>query len=186
MALARKNALFAGHDDGAENWAIVASLIETCKLGGIDPYRYLPTFSPASSISGQTPDSTNSSLGTGPPSALSCNAPLDLRGCQASGPRGRKRRLQTIATWQAWTERKLTREDGRKIIENVSGFFSILQEWSEKRGPQNAGTVASSNSKARRHTRQNRVEPRIAPLPLVLKRMRRLTMYVRTPQSSVI
>ena len=29
IALTRKNALFAGHDDGAENWAILASLIET-------------------------------------------------------------------------------------------------------------------------------------------------------------
>ena len=37
QALTRKNALFAGHDDGAENWAILASLIETCKLNGIDP-----------------------------------------------------------------------------------------------------------------------------------------------------
>jgi hypothetical protein len=27
--LNRKNALFAGHDQGAENWACVASLIET-------------------------------------------------------------------------------------------------------------------------------------------------------------
>jgi transposase len=41
QALTRKNALFAGHDDGAENWAIAASLIETCKLNGIDPYAYL-------------------------------------------------------------------------------------------------------------------------------------------------
>ena len=41
MALTRKNALFAGHDDGAENWAILASLIETCKLNGIDPQAYL-------------------------------------------------------------------------------------------------------------------------------------------------
>jgi len=32
MALNRKNALFAGSDGGGENWAIVASLIETCKL----------------------------------------------------------------------------------------------------------------------------------------------------------
>ena len=31
QALTRKNALFAGHDDGAENWAILASLIETCQ-----------------------------------------------------------------------------------------------------------------------------------------------------------
>jgi len=41
QALTRKNALFAGHDFGAENWGIIASLIETCKLGGIDPYTYL-------------------------------------------------------------------------------------------------------------------------------------------------
>jgi transposase len=41
QALTRKNALFAGHDDGAENWAILASLIETCKLHGIDAQAYL-------------------------------------------------------------------------------------------------------------------------------------------------
>lgn len=41
QALTRKNALFAGHDDGAENWAILASLIETCKLNRIDPQAYL-------------------------------------------------------------------------------------------------------------------------------------------------
>lgn len=41
MALQRKNALFTGHDLGAENWATFASLIETCKLGGINPQDYL-------------------------------------------------------------------------------------------------------------------------------------------------
>ena len=41
QALTRKNVLFAGHDDGAENWAILASLIETCKLNGIEPQAYL-------------------------------------------------------------------------------------------------------------------------------------------------
>ena len=41
IALNRKNALFAGSDGGAENWAIVASLIETCKLNGVDPMAYL-------------------------------------------------------------------------------------------------------------------------------------------------
>lgn len=41
IALNRKNALFAGHDAGAENWATVASLIETCKLNSIDPQAYL-------------------------------------------------------------------------------------------------------------------------------------------------
>jgi len=41
IALNRKNALFAGHDTGAENWACLASLIETCKLNGVDPQVYL-------------------------------------------------------------------------------------------------------------------------------------------------
>src|SRR5437016_1964146 len=41
IALNRKNALFAGHDQGAENWACIASLIETCKLHGVDPQTYV-------------------------------------------------------------------------------------------------------------------------------------------------
>ena len=41
MALNRKNSLFAGSDGGAEHWAAVASLIETCKLNSVDPQAYL-------------------------------------------------------------------------------------------------------------------------------------------------
>lgn len=41
IAFNRKNALFAGHDAGAQNWAVIASLIETCKLNGIEPHGYL-------------------------------------------------------------------------------------------------------------------------------------------------
>ncbi len=54
IALNRKNALLVGHDAGAENWAVIAgrdegsiawgriaSLIETYKLNGIEPFAYL-------------------------------------------------------------------------------------------------------------------------------------------------
>ena len=41
IALNRKNALFAGSDGGGEHWASIASLIETCKLNGVDPHAYL-------------------------------------------------------------------------------------------------------------------------------------------------
>lgn len=41
IALNRKNALFAGHDAGAENWAVIASLIEICKLNAVDPHAWL-------------------------------------------------------------------------------------------------------------------------------------------------
>lgn len=37
----RKNAPFAGSDGGGEHWAVIASLIETCKLNAIDPQTYL-------------------------------------------------------------------------------------------------------------------------------------------------
>src|SRR6201987_3920142 len=41
IALTRKNSLFAGHDEGAANWACLASLIETCKLHQLNPQAYL-------------------------------------------------------------------------------------------------------------------------------------------------
>ena len=41
IALNRKNALFAGSDEGGANWAIVASLIETCKLNAVHPHAWL-------------------------------------------------------------------------------------------------------------------------------------------------
>jgi transposase len=41
LALNRKNALFAGSDRGGEHWAVLASLVETCKLNGVEPEAYL-------------------------------------------------------------------------------------------------------------------------------------------------
>jgi len=40
-AMNRRNALFAGHDEGGRNWARFASLIGTCKINGVEPYAYL-------------------------------------------------------------------------------------------------------------------------------------------------
>ena len=41
IALNRKNALFAGHDEGGRAWGCVASLIETAKINGVEPFAYL-------------------------------------------------------------------------------------------------------------------------------------------------
>jgi hypothetical protein len=41
FALGRKNHLFAGSDGGANRWAVIASLLETAKLNGVEPYAYL-------------------------------------------------------------------------------------------------------------------------------------------------
>lgn len=41
MALGRKNWLFAGNDQAAENHARLWSLIASCERHGVDPQRYL-------------------------------------------------------------------------------------------------------------------------------------------------
>ena len=41
MALSRRNSLFAGSDAGADSWAVIASLLETCKLSDVDPLAWL-------------------------------------------------------------------------------------------------------------------------------------------------
>ena len=41
VALGRKNHLFAGSDGGGARWAIVCSLVQTCKLNDVEPYAYL-------------------------------------------------------------------------------------------------------------------------------------------------
>jgi len=41
IVLDRKNSLFAGHDLGAEGWAMISSLLETAKLNRVNPQAWL-------------------------------------------------------------------------------------------------------------------------------------------------
>jgi transposase len=41
ISLGRKNSLFAGSEGGARTWAILASLLQTARLNGLDPYAWL-------------------------------------------------------------------------------------------------------------------------------------------------
>ncbi|MET4262288.1 hypothetical protein ABIC09_007266 [Bradyrhizobium sp. S3.12.5] len=41
VCLTRKNALFAGHEVGAENWALLASIVATRKLNDVNPAAYI-------------------------------------------------------------------------------------------------------------------------------------------------
>lgn len=50
LALTRRNALFAGLDRGAAVWAMIASLLETCKLNAVDVLTKLVNRWPASRI----------------------------------------------------------------------------------------------------------------------------------------
>jgi len=41
ISIGKKNSLFCGDEGGGETWAILASLLNTCKLNGVDPETYL-------------------------------------------------------------------------------------------------------------------------------------------------
>jgi transposase len=75
IALNRKNALFAGSEDGAEHWAVIASLIETCKLNAVDPQHYLTDIITRSSIAIPTARSTIFYPGPIPPLPSSATWP---------------------------------------------------------------------------------------------------------------
>ena len=38
----------------------------------------------------------------------------------------------TLAVFQPRTSRKLSREDAREIVENLTGFFRVLKDWDKK------------------------------------------------------
>lgn len=41
VAIGRKNFLFAGHEQGAQNLAVLQSITSTCRLHGVNPYEYI-------------------------------------------------------------------------------------------------------------------------------------------------
>jgi hypothetical protein len=63
---------------------------------------------------------------------------------------------RTRKVWQPRTGRDLTNEDARQITENITGFFSILTQWSRAEMPTPAndiGEQAASASDGVRHER---------------------------------
>ena len=79
QAPTRKNVLFAAHDDGAENWAVLASLIETAKLSDIDPQPWRADILTRLVNLWPTNASTNSCPGPVPPRANHSSASLESR-----------------------------------------------------------------------------------------------------------
>ncbi len=41
IGIGRRNSLFAGTEGGAHTWAVLASLLQTAKLNGLDPFTWL-------------------------------------------------------------------------------------------------------------------------------------------------
>ncbi len=51
---------------------------------------------------------------------------------------------RTIKTWRPRLDCDLSREDARQIVENVTGFFSILAEWSRAKSSEPANDTNKS------------------------------------------
>jgi hypothetical protein len=63
---------------------------------------------------------------------------------------------RTRQVWQSRIRRDLTDEDARQIAENVTGFFTILAEWSRAEVPtpaNDAGKPVAPDDKEVRHDR---------------------------------
>jgi len=77
----------------------------------------------------------------------------------------------TINVWQPHTERKLSREDGREIIENMTGFLRILQEWDRAERAEVAATKRAAERRRRKSTTVDRPTAGLpkAPAPQLAK-----------------
>jgi len=45
---------------------------------------------------------------------------------------------EALKVFQPRTSRKLTREDGREIVDNLVNFFHVLQDWEKSKSPGNS------------------------------------------------
>jgi len=59
---------------------------------------------------------------------------------------------RTRQIWQPRLRRDLSREDARQIAANVTGFFSVLAEWSRS-GPNDTGKAEASENGEGGHDR---------------------------------
>ncbi len=64
---------------------------------------------------------------------------------------------RTIETWQPRLDRDLSREDARQIVENVTGFFSVLADWAQEERTEPAnGNGESSETRGDGDARHDR------------------------------
>ncbi len=63
---------------------------------------------------------------------------------------------RTRAVWQPRLGRDLSREDARQIAENMTGFFSVLAEWSRSELPAPANDTATPDASMNGEARHDR------------------------------
>ena len=76
----------------------------------------------------------------------------------------RRQHDDTLELWQRRTSRALTAEDGREIVENVSGFFRLLAKWRKASAETN-----SPNGEAAHATGENEELREVAPAVTKMK-----------------
>ena len=79
LALNRKNGLFAGSDAGGQHWAVLASLVETCKLNAFELQAYLADVLTRLVNHYPTAASTSCCPGTTWPKNSNCAVDVQLR-----------------------------------------------------------------------------------------------------------
>jgi len=62
--------------------------------------------------------------------------------------------LKTISLFESRTARATSREEARQSLENISGFFQVLQEWAEAEGYE--GGLARNHAKEENGWNQGR------------------------------
>ncbi|MGA2998764.1 hypothetical protein [Bradyrhizobium sp.] len=99
----------------------------------------------------------------------------------------------TIAVWQPYSARPLTREDAQEIPHNVAGFFRILQEWAYEERRATAWALAQSPARinvgdvsappSRADARQLAPNVQYGPHAAMLKLARALPLNGQKPTS---
>ena len=85
LVLNRKNALFAGHDEGPAAWGRIASLIETAKMNRVEPYAYLKATLEAIAHDRLGPQMSTQAVDTGRMHSKSAIAETPRIVCPAAG-----------------------------------------------------------------------------------------------------
>jgi transposase len=111
IVLNRKNALFAGHDEGAENWPCVASRIETCKLNDVEPQAYIADHGHGPKLTPPIDSRPDALAQSQPPNAVGRGD--RLRETAASGAKPRRSAAKSSSSWAGRTRKDRGRISGR-------------------------------------------------------------------------